>query len=87
MTYKTDRLKARIIEKYGDQKTFAEALGMTESMLSRLLNEGKDWKGSMLMKAVDLLEIPATQVDSYFFDPVVSKRKLDETCRQIERAT
>lgn len=78
MTYKTDKLKARIVEKFGDQKTFAEALGMTESMLSRLLNEGKDWKGSMLMKAVDLLEIPSTQVDSYFFEPVVSKEKPEE---------
>lgn len=75
MTYKTNKLKARIIEKFGDQKTFAAALGMSESMLSRLLNEGKDWKGSMLMKAVDLLEIPATQVDAYFFEPVVSKEK------------
>ena len=73
MIYKTEKLKARIVEKFGDQKSFAEALGMTESMLSRLLNEGKDWKGSMLMKAVELLEIPATQVDSYFFEPAVSK--------------
>ena len=75
MTYKTNKLMARIIEKFGDQKTFAAAMGMSESMLSRLLNEGKDWKGSMLMKAVDLLEIPATQVDAYFFEPEVSKEK------------
>ena len=79
MIYKTDKLKARIIEKYGDQKSFAEALGMTEPTLSRLLNEGRDWKGSMLMKAVELLEIPAVQVDSYFFEPVVSKEKQKET--------
>lgn len=78
MAYKTDKLKARIVEKYGDQKTFAEALGMNESTLSRLLTEGKDWKGSMLMKAIDLLEIPQTQVDSYFFEPAVSKEKLQE---------
>lgn len=78
MIYKTDKLKARIIEKYGDQKSFAEALGMTEPTLSRLLNEGRDWKGSMLMKAVELLEIPAVQVDSYFFEPVVSKEKQKE---------
>lgn len=78
MIYKTEKLKARIVEKFGDQKSFAEALGMTESMLSRLLNEGKDWKGSMLMKAVELLEIPATQVDSYFFEPAVSKEKQKE---------
>lgn len=79
MIYKTDKLKARIIEKFGDQKSFAEALGMTEPTLSRLLNEGRDWKGSMLMKAVELLEIPAVQVDSYFFEPVVSKEKQKET--------
>lgn len=78
MIYKTEKLKARIVEKFGDQKSFAKALGMTESMLSRLLNEGKDWKGSMLMKAVELLEIPASQVDSYFFEPVVSKEKPKE---------
>ena len=51
---------------------------MNESTLSRLLAEGKDWKGSMLMKAIDLLEIPQTQVDSYFFEPAVSKEKLQE---------
>ena len=79
MAYKTDKLKARIIEKFGDQKTFAEALGMTEPTLSRLLSEGRDWKGSMLMKAVELLEIPAMQVDSYFFEPMVSNEKPQET--------
>lgn len=73
MAYKTDKLKARIVEKYGDQKSFAESLGMQESTLSRLLSEGKEWKGSMMMKAIDLLEIPSTQVDSYFFEPRVVK--------------
>ena len=75
MTYKTEKLKARIIEKFGNQKAFAEALGMTEASLSRLLTSGKDWKGSMLMRAIELLEIPATQIDSYFFEPAVSKEK------------
>ena len=75
MAYKTDRLKTRIIEKFGSQKEFAETLGMSEPTLSRLLNEGGEWKGSMLMKAVELLEIPAVQVESYFFESEVSKRK------------
>ena len=73
MAYETNKLKARIIEKYGDQKHFAEAIGMQESTLSRLLSDGKEWKGSMMMKAIDLLEIPSTQVDSYFFEPKVVK--------------
>lgn len=75
MTFKTDKLRGRIVEKFGDQKTFAEALGMTEAMLSRLLNSGKDWKGTFLLKAIDLLEIPSSQVNDYFFDPMVSKEK------------
>ncbi len=78
MTYKTDRLKARIIEKFGSQKGFANAMKMQESQLSRYLNEGKDWKGSELMRAIELLEIPATQVNTYFFEPAVAKEKLEE---------
>ena len=75
MTYKTEKLKARIVEKYGDQKKFANAVGIPEATLSRLLSEGKDWKGSKLMKAVELLDIPADEIDSYFFEPAVSKKK------------
>ena len=79
MAYKTDKLKARIIEKFGDQKSFAEALGMQESTLSRILSDGREWKGSMMMRAIELLEIPAVQVDSYFFEPAVVKRQPKET--------
>lgn len=71
--YKTDKLKSRIVEKYGEQKAFADAIGMNKSTLSRLLKDGKDWKGSMLMKAVDVLEIPTDEIDEYFFEPVVVK--------------
>lgn len=81
MIYKTEKLKARIVEKYGTQKAFAEALGMTEPSLSRLLTNGKDWKASMIMKAIDLLEIPSAQVDAYFFEPAVSKEKQEEAAR------
>jgi len=78
MAYKTERLKARIVEKFGDQKSFAVAMGMNESTLSRYLATGQDWRGSLMMKAIDLLEIPSSQVDAYFFDPVVSKEKPKE---------
>ena len=77
-TYKTEKLKARIVEKFGTQKAFCEAVGMYESTLSRYLSSGKDWKGSKLIKACELLEIPASEVDAYFFEPAVSKRKRDE---------
>ena len=80
-TYKTEKLKARIVEKFGTQKAFADAVGMYESTLSRYLSSGKDWKGSLLIKAVEVLEIPADQIEAYFFEPVVAKRKQKEATK------
>ena len=74
MTYQTTKLKARILEKYGNQKNFAEALQMDESTLSRYL-AGREWKASAMIKAAELLEIPAEQVGVYFFETKVSKDK------------
>jgi len=71
-TFKTEKLRARIIERYGDQKKFAEALNTSESTLSRYLSEGKDWKGTLIIKAIRLLEISDDEVDSYFFEPAVA---------------
>ena len=74
MIYKTDRLKSRIIERYGEQKAFAEALGVDESTLSRYLS-GREWRSSTMMKAVRLLEIPSNEIEVYFFDKAVVKRQ------------
>ena len=71
MNYETNKLKTRIIEKFGSYAAFAEKLGMEKSTLSKLINEGREWKGSTMMKAVELLEIPATEIESYFFTPAV----------------
>lgn len=81
MSYKTEKLQKRIVEKFGTQKAFCEAVGMYESTLSRYLSSGKDWKGSLLIKAVEVLEIPADQIEAYFFEPVVAKRKQKEATK------
>jgi hypothetical protein len=75
MAYKTDKLEARIVEKYGTRKAFCKAIGMQESTLSRYLSEGRDWKGSALIKAVKALEIPVDDIDAYFFAPKVAKKQ------------
>ena len=75
MTYKTDKLQARIEEKFGTQAAFAEAIGMEKSTLSKLLSEGRDWKGSKLMLAVNALEIPNNEIDAYFFQKAVEEIK------------
>lgn len=76
MNYKTDKIRARIVEKFGSQKAFAEAAGINETTLSKNLKNGIEWKGSNMMKAIKLLEIPNTEIDLYFFDPVVEKTQL-----------
>lgn len=76
MAYKTDKLSARIAEKFGTRRAFAEAVGIDESNLSRLLKNGKDWRGSKLIQAIKLLEIPEDEIDAYFFDPRVAENQL-----------
>ena len=79
MTFKTDKLQARIIEKFGTQASFAEAIGMDKTTLNKLLSEGREWKGSKMMKAVEVLDIPTDEIDSYFFVPAVEELQPQNT--------
>lgn len=76
MAFKTDKLQSRIIARYGTFSAFADALGMDKTTLSKLLSEGRDWKGSNMMRAIELLDIPHTEINAYFFDPRVEDIKL-----------
>lgn len=75
MAYKTDRLKSRIIEKFGDQKTFAEQAGISRSKVCRLLKGETEWSGAEMYHAVKLLDIPYDEIDVYFFEDAVGKAK------------
>lgn len=72
--FNSDHLKERIEEKYGTQKAFADALGVSKSTVNRYL-AGREWKGSTMLKAARLLDIPAEEVDAYFFEQKVVKRQ------------
>lgn len=73
MAYKTEKLQNRIIEKFGTRQAFCKAIGMRPSTLSKALNQGRDWRGSTLIKAVRALEIPDDEIDAYFFDAEVGE--------------
>ena len=60
-------LKERIKLKYGNQKAFAEALGMNLSTLNLKLNSKADWTASEIEKTSTLLGITLDEVVSYFF--------------------
>lgn len=71
--FETERLQARIKEKFGSQAAFARAIGMERSTVKKILDEGREWKGSKLYEAIKVLEISSDDIDSYFFTPAVEE--------------
>ena len=65
--YNLNKLKGRIIEKFGTQGNFAKAIGVSERTLSLKLDYQVDWKQYEIGKACELLEIPKEEIADYFF--------------------
>ena len=55
--YDYSKLKGRIVEKYGTQSKFAEALGIEKGSLSNKLSGNADFKQNQIMQSIELLEI------------------------------
>lgn len=60
-------LRGRIRSVYGIQSAFAQALGISECVLSQKLNGHSEWTAEEMRKACELLEIPAAEIHLYFF--------------------
>lgn len=67
MKFNYSKLKGKIVEKYGTQAAFCNAMGMSERTLTLKLNNRVDWKQSEIIKACELLDIPPNEVNDYFF--------------------
>ena len=67
-----EKLKALIDEKYGSRAEFAKQIGVSPSVLSRMLASG-NWKAERIEAAVRILKIPAREIPSYFFASEVAK--------------
>lgn len=72
--FDTNKLRGRIIEKFGSQKAFAHAADCSVSFLSQYLNGLKSLDQKVMDKWIRLLDIPDTEINLYFF-----KRKVHET--------
>jgi len=66
MSYDYSKLLGRIVEKYGSQKAFAGALGMSEHSLSVKLG-GKSFKQKDIDRSCELLDIAPADIGTYFF--------------------
>lgn len=68
MAYNYGKLKGRIVEKCGTQKTFAELIGLSERSISLKLNNERPFTQVDIAKCCEILEIPTNEIQSYFFN-------------------
>lgn len=64
------KLYGKIREVYGTQEAFAVAIGMHRATLNLRLTGKVDWKINEVVKACELLHIPANEAHLYFFAKV-----------------
>lgn len=67
MGYDYTKLCGRIVEKFGTQAKFAEAMDVSERTISMKLNNKIDWKQKEMRKACSLLDIDLADAPAYFF--------------------
>jgi hypothetical protein len=64
---KFGRLREKIKELFGNQKSFAHAMDMNVSTLNFKLNSKAEWTLPEIEKACELLHISVDKVKDYFF--------------------
>ena len=65
------KLKGKIVEKYGSQGNFADAIPVSENQLSSYMTGKKRFTTRIIDRMVVLLDIPVGEIGSYFFTPKV----------------
>ncbi len=60
-------LRGRIRACFGTQAHFAQAMDMSECALSQKLNGRSEWTAGEIRKTCQLLEIPGSDIELYFF--------------------
>lgn len=71
MSFCYNKLRGRIVEKYGTQRDFAEKLGISNNTLSLKMNNQVRFTTDDITKIVELLEIEHEKIGEYFFTPEV----------------
>ena len=65
------KLKGKIVEKCGTQKSFAERLGITEATMTSKLTGQTFFSQSEIFRALKVLGIEPGKTTEYFFTPRV----------------
>ena len=67
MPYTYNKLRGRIIEKYGTQEEFAREVGISKNSLSLKMNGKTGFSQTDINKWSFLLDISADEIGLYFF--------------------
>lgn len=73
MAFDFNKLRGRIVEKYGSQTEFAKAMNWSERTLSKKINGKISWKQTDICAAIKLLELSENDIQEYFFTTKVQK--------------
>lgn len=63
-----NKLRGKIVEVFGSQSVYAEALGISKNSLSKKLNCKTEFNQTDIRKWCQLLEIPLEEAGTYFFE-------------------
>ena len=67
MPYTYNKLRGRIVEKYGTQEEFAKKLGISKNSLSLKMNGKTSFSQADVIKWSELLGIETGEIGQYFF--------------------
>lgn len=67
MSFNYNKLRGRIIERYGTQTAFVERFGVSENTFSKKMNNRVRFNSDDIIKITQLLEIPENEIGEYFF--------------------
>ena len=77
MKFDYSKLRGRIVEKYGTLAKFAEAMGWTQTTLSRKLSHSS-FNVSNIIKMSELLGLSGEDIGAYFFTQKVQFSELSK---------
>lgn len=68
MNYKYDKLRGRIVEKYGSQEKFAELIGISSNSMSKKMNGKTGFSQKDIVRWSEILDIKKSEYSEYFFN-------------------
>lgn len=67
MSFNYNKLRGRIIERYGSQSAFASEFGISNNVFTKKMNSRIRFTTNDIIRIVNMLDIPESEIGEYFF--------------------